>query len=113
MTRLRMSRPSWSVPSAASVPSLVRVAGGAKRASSCCSLGSAGAKRPGSSAQSSTPASTIRPKRALGAARNVRVRRWKAHHSGKTHPRVEDHIKEVHGDVEKDQRGGDGEHDGL
>ena len=47
ITRLRMSRPSWSVPSTASVPSAARLTGRVKRARRFCSFGSAGASHAG------------------------------------------------------------------
>src|SRR5882724_12325286 len=109
MTRLRMSRPSWSVPSTARSPSGVRAVGGVKRASRRCSFGSAGASRPGSSAQRATSATASRPSPAPGDPMSARVRRP----LGKAHPRIQRHVQEVDRDVQEDQARRYREHDGL
>ena len=66
-TRLRMSRPSWSVPRTASVPSAERPAGRVNRARRFCSFGSAGASQPGAIAQRPTTRRIATP--TPGAAR--------------------------------------------
>src|SRR5215813_5905813 len=107
MSRLRMSRPSWSVPSTAKVPSAERDSGGVKRARSRCSVGSIGARSCGTAAQSPITTRIAAPTRAPAEARRMPSER--ARRSGKADPRVERHVDEVDQDVEEEYRRAHGE----
>src|SRR5215470_18836767 len=100
MSRLRMSRPSWSVPSTAKVPSAERDSGGVKRARSRCSVGSMGARSCGTAAQRPTTTRIAAPTRAPPEARTMP--RERARRSGKADPGVERHIDHVDHDVEEE-----------
>src|SRR2546422_4664432 len=132
-SRLRTSRPSWSVPSTARVPSAARLAGGTKRAVRRCSLGSAGATRPGARAPRKTTRRVPAPNRALREATKTRVRRQPAAPGpsgrpadvdtvraarrtpslGKAYAGIEAHVGEVDHEVQRAQHAGHGKDDGL
>src|SRR5262250_3785326 len=111
MSRLKMSRPSWSVPSTAKVPSTERDSGGVKRARSRCSVGSMGARSCGTAAQRPTTTRIVAPTRAPPEARTMP--RERARRSGKADPRVERHVDHVDHDVEEEHGRSHREHHRL
>ena len=133
MTRLRMSRPSWSVPRIASVPSAARVAGRVKRARRFCSFGSAGAsqaggggarpddeedRRPDPRAARSEQDSRASPRAPRRGQRGAGDAGWegagvKLHAVAQAHARVERRVHEVDEDVQQQENGRHGEHHGL
>src|ERR1700739_2196765 len=95
-----MSRPSWSVPRTARVPSAALLKGGVNRARRRCSVGSNGASRLGAAAQIATSTRIIVPIRAPPEARSVP--RDRDGRSGEADAGVESDIDHVDQDVEEE-----------